>query len=113
MNQVAIEIPQSDNRAFLVEAVYYQDVVYRKIGKPDFPTYNHIIEATHQTLQNGVTGGSPNAGLPVVCKAFANYPKKSHHIEVAMNHPLFKGDHVSPLKYDNEGSELRRFGLAS
>ncbi|MFA6707958.1 MAG: pyridoxal phosphate-dependent aminotransferase [Sphaerochaetaceae bacterium] len=83
LNQVAVDIPSSGIRSILDEAANYRDVVHLEIGQPDFPTPAHIIEAAHKALLDGFTGYSPNAGLPSVRKAFADYLMKTHNIEVS------------------------------
>src|ERR671921_521490 len=47
------------------------EVIHLEVGKPDFPTPSHIVDAAHDAALAGHTRYAPNAGLPELREALA------------------------------------------
>ena len=64
LNQVATGIAPSGIRRLMERASQFDDVISLGIGEPDFPPPACVLEAVIQSVQEGNTGYTPNAGLP-------------------------------------------------
>lgn len=59
----------------------YPDAISLTIGQPDFPTPGHIIEAARKAMEAGHTGYTPNAGLPLLREAAADYVNRKYNLK--------------------------------
>lgn len=59
----------------------YDHVLSLTIGQPDFPTPQHIIEAGKRALDAGKTVYTPNAGLPELREAAANFVSEKYGLK--------------------------------
>lgn len=48
-----------------------REVIRLEVGQPDFPTPAHIVEAAVKAARDGLTGYTPNAGIPSLREAVA------------------------------------------
>ncbi|MFB5267717.1 aminotransferase A [Paenibacillus enshidis] len=73
INPHVTDIQISGIRKIANKAAGIPDVVSLTLGQPDFPTPRHIMEAAHRAIDEGRTAYTPNAGLPELRDAAANY----------------------------------------
>ncbi|MFB5761440.1 aminotransferase A [Paenibacillus medicaginis] len=73
INSHVKDIQISGIRKIANKAAGIPDVVSLTIGQPDLPTPSHILEAGHRAIDEGRTVYTPNAGLPELREAAANY----------------------------------------
>jgi len=66
-------IEVSGIRQMAMRVAQYPDALNLTIGQPDFPTPAHIIEAAKKAMDAGQTGYTPNAGLPELRQAAADF----------------------------------------
>lgn len=76
ISETAAELKPSGIRKFFDMITGMQDVVALTVGQPDFITPWHIREAGIESLQNGKTYYTSNAGLPELRSEIANYLKR-------------------------------------
>ncbi|MFD1884745.1 aminotransferase A [Paenibacillus wenxiniae] len=67
------DIQISGIRKIATAAARYPDALALTLGQPDFPTPPHIIEAAEQAMQAGKTVYTPNAGIPALRRAAAEF----------------------------------------
>ncbi len=67
------DIQISGIRKIATAAARYPDALALTLGQPDFPTPAHIIEAAEQAMQQGKTVYTPNAGIPALRRAAAEF----------------------------------------
>jgi aspartate/methionine/tyrosine aminotransferase len=48
------------------------EAIHLEVGEPDFPTPEHVVEASHRAARAGLTRYAPNAGLPELREALAD-----------------------------------------
>ena len=66
-------LPPSGIRRFFDIAAGMEDVISLGIGEPDFPTPAHIARKAADSLLNGGTGYTANAGTPELRSAISDY----------------------------------------
>ncbi len=76
VSQSANNLRPSGIRRFFDIAATMEDVVTLGIGEPDFVTPQHIINAARQTLQDGRTGYTANAGEIALRVAITDYMER-------------------------------------
>ena len=59
-------LPYSGIREIFDLASTLEDVVHLEIGEPDFPTPQHIVEASFQAAREGMTHYTSSAGVPAL-----------------------------------------------
>jgi aminotransferase len=67
------DIQISGIRKIATAAARYPNALALTLGQPDFPTPAHIIEAAEQAMQQGKTVYTPNAGIPALRRAAAEF----------------------------------------
>ena len=73
-------IPPSGIRKFFDLVSGSKDIISLGVGEPDFITPWHVREASVYALERGRTNYTPNAGLPELREAIAEYLHKSFHV---------------------------------
>jgi len=73
VNPQVRNIEVSGIRLMAARVAQYTDVLSLTIGQPDFPTPTHIIDAAKRAMDDGHTVYTPNAGLPELRHAAADY----------------------------------------
>ena len=63
-----------------------QDIINLSIGKPDFPTPPHIVEAGIKALRDGHHGYTPSKGIASLREAVAESLHQSYHAEINPDH---------------------------
>lgn len=74
------DIPPSGIRKFFDLVSGSKDIISLGVGEPDFITPWHVREASVYALERGRTNYTPNAGLPELREAIAEYLHKSFHV---------------------------------
>jgi aminotransferase len=74
------EIPPSGIRKFFDLVSASKDIISLGVGEPDFSTPWHVREACVYSLERGNTKYTPNAGLPELREAIAEYLYESFHV---------------------------------
>lgn len=74
------EIPPSGIRKFFDLVSASKDIISLGVGEPDFSTPWHVREACVYSLERGNTKYTPNAGLPELREAIAEYLYDSFHV---------------------------------
>jgi aspartate/methionine/tyrosine aminotransferase len=59
-----------------------REIIHLEIGQPDALTFDNIMQAGIQAIQNGHTRYNPPAGIPALRNAIAEYAEKHRRIEV-------------------------------
>ena len=75
-NRIAEDVrslPPSGIRRFFDIAADMEDVISLGIGEPDFPTPGHVARAGADSLLQGGTGYTANAGMPELRHAISDY----------------------------------------
>lgn len=75
------ELKPSGIRRFFDLAAEMDNVITLGVGEPDFVTPWHIREAAIQSLEDGYTSYTPNAGLLELREEIANYVKTQFEVE--------------------------------
>ena len=70
---VPSQTPRSGIREIMERAAKVKEAIHLEVGQPDFPTPQHIVEATCKYLHQGYTKYVPNAGLDELREAVARY----------------------------------------
>jgi aspartate aminotransferase len=58
------------------------EVIHLEVGKPDFPTPSHIVDAAHEAALAGHTRYAPNAGVSELREALAEKVARRNGYEV-------------------------------
>lgn len=85
INSNVKEIQISGIRKFAQQIEKYENVIALTIGQPDFPTPEPIKEAAIQAINSNKTVYTPNAGLPALREAAANFVKQKYSLDY---HPM-------------------------
>ncbi|NSW50969.1 MAG: aminotransferase class I/II-fold pyridoxal phosphate-dependent enzyme [Anaerolineae bacterium] len=85
----ALGMKPSGIRRFFDMAAQMDDVLSLSVGEPDFDTPLPIIQAGIQSLQNGQTHYTGNAGRPELRKALSIHLEKLYGIHYHPDHELF------------------------
>ncbi len=81
-SRISQEIPPSGIREVFNRVAESKDVISFALGEPDFTTPKPIIEAAYNSLLNGETHYTPNAGLYALRSAIAaSYPNRNYSPE--------------------------------
>lgn len=78
LNASVKDIQISGIRKIANAAAQYPNAISLTIGQPDFPTPQHIIDAAGLAMNNGKTVYTPNAGLPALRHAAAEFVKHKY-----------------------------------
>jgi len=78
LNSSVKEIQISGIRKIANAAAQYPDALALTLGQPDFPTPPHIIEAAERAMQEGRTVYTPNAGIPALRQAAADFVRSKY-----------------------------------
>ena len=73
-------LPPSGIRRFFDIAAGMEDVISLGIGEPDFPTPAHIARKAADSLLNGGTGYTANAGTPELRNAISDYNEELYDL---------------------------------
>lgn len=73
------DIQISGIRKIATAAARYPDALALTLGQPDFPTPAHIITAAEQAMHQGKTVYTPNAGIPALRRAAAEFVKVKYN----------------------------------
>ncbi len=76
LNKTLEQLKPSGIRRFFDIACEMDDVISLSIGEPDFSTPWHIREEGINSLENGKTWYTPNAGLAKLREGIANYTER-------------------------------------
>jgi aspartate aminotransferase/aminotransferase len=71
--KLALDIPRSGIREIMALSADMEGVIHLEVGQPDFPTPQHIVEATCRSVREGHTKYVANAGVPELRTAAARY----------------------------------------
>lgn len=77
-SEMAKAYPASGIRKMFDIAAQYDDVIALTVGEPNFDTPDYIKEAAKKAIDEGKTHYAPNAGLPVLRQAIADYYKEKY-----------------------------------
>lgn len=80
LNHTLQQVEPSGIRKFFDIANEMQDVISLSVGEPDFSTPWHIRQRGIETLEQGKTWYSPNAGLIALRTAVSEYVERHSHI---------------------------------
>ena len=69
----AVQIPRSGIREIMALSAEVEGVIHLEVGEPDFPTPDHIVEATCRFVREGHTKYVANAGVLELRSAVARY----------------------------------------
>jgi len=75
-------IRRSKIRELFERASKMEDVISLGIGEPDFDTPQNIKEAAKKALDEGWTHYTPNAGIPPLREAVAEYYDKFYNLKI-------------------------------
>ncbi|QBK25082.1 aminotransferase [Ureibacillus thermophilus] len=75
------DLKPSGIRRFFDLAAGMEGVISLGVGEPDFVTPWHVREAAIQSIEDGYTSYTPNAGLLELREEIANYVKNRFHVE--------------------------------
>ena len=67
------QMPRSGIREIMALSADMDDAIHLEVGQPDFPTPEHIVEATCRHVRNGQTKYVANAGVTELRQAAARY----------------------------------------
>lgn len=81
LNPQILGIKPSGIRKYFSIAEEMEDVISLGVGEPDFFTPWHIRKTGIQTLENGKTRYTANAGLIELRKEIADFYRNKHHVE--------------------------------
>ncbi|TYS70911.1 aminotransferase A [Sutcliffiella horikoshii] len=81
INSHVRDIEISGIRKFFNLVAKYDDVLSLTIGQPDFPTPTHVKEAGKAAIELNKTVYTPNAGIPELRKAAADFVNKKYNME--------------------------------
>ncbi len=81
LNRQILDIKPSGIRKYFSIAEEMEDVISLGVGEPDFLTPWHIRKMGIQTLENGKTRYTANAGLIELRQEIANFYKNKHNVE--------------------------------
>jgi len=70
---IPFNIPRSGIREIMDLAGQKKGIIHLEVGQPDFPTPEHIVEATCNYIHQGHTKYIPNAGMKELREAVAHY----------------------------------------
>ncbi len=59
-----------------------REIIHLEIGQPDFPTFEHIVEAGVRAIQDGYTRYTPAAGMPLLRQTIAQDASKRYNLEI-------------------------------
>ncbi len=62
-----------------------KNIIHLEIGRPDFNTPNHIVEAAIEALKNGKHHYCPNAGVPELRQAIVEKIQEEYNLEYNPN----------------------------
>ena len=71
--RIPTQLPGSGIREIMALAAEIPDAIHLEVGQPEFPTPNHIVEATCRYVRAGHTKYVANAGVPELRAAVARY----------------------------------------
>ena len=71
--QIPAQLPRSGIREIMFLSAEMENVIHLEVGQPDFPTPNHIVEATVRYVREGHTKYINNAGVIELRTAVARY----------------------------------------
>jgi len=74
--KIPSQIPGSGIREIMHLAWQVEDAIHLEVGQPDFPTPEHIVEATCRYVRDGHTKYVENAGVAELRAAAARYLEK-------------------------------------
>lgn len=80
INSNVRDIEISGIRRFFNLVATYEDVLSLTIGQPDFPTPTHVKEAGIAAIEKNKTVYTPNAGIPELRKAAADFVSKKYSL---------------------------------
>lgn len=83
INSNVRNIEISGIRKFFNLVAKYEDVLSLTIGQPDFPTPLHVKEAAKEAIDSNRTIYTPNAGIPELRKAAAEFVSKKYRLSYA------------------------------
>ena len=76
------DIPPSGIRQFFDLVSGSKDIISLGVGEPDFVTPWHVREAAVYSLEQGNTSYTPNAGMPELREAIAEYLYKQFQVKI-------------------------------
>ncbi len=76
VNQKVVDLPPSGIRKFFDLAATMEDCISLSIGEPDFVTPKLMMDAAIESLHQGKTAYTSNAGLIELREEICNYLKK-------------------------------------
>src|SRR5215210_4541338 len=71
-SSIAGSMPVSRIREVMELAWKDPEAIHLEVGEPNFPTPEHVVEASHEAARAGLTRYAPNAGLPELREALAD-----------------------------------------
>ncbi len=83
LNQTALKLPSSGIRKFFDIAATRQGCISLGVGEPNFPTPASFCEVGINSVAEGKTGYTQNAGLPELRKLVAEYVRRFVNAEYA------------------------------
>ncbi len=106
-SQVSIHTPPNGIRAVFNQIAEAEDVISFALGEPDFPTAEPIIQMACETLRQGRTHYTPNAGLYELRAAIANrYGGRYKPEQVVVTAGATEGILLTLLSLINPGDEI-------
>lgn len=113
---VAKRIPYSQIRMMFDAAQKLEKqgrkIIHLEIGRPDFNTPEHIVEAAIDALRAGKHHYSPNAGIPELCQAISDKFSSEYNLEynpqneVVVSNGVAEGVYVAIHALLNPGDEI-------
>ena len=113
---VAQRIPYSQIRVMFDAAQKLEKqgrkIIHLEIGRPDFNTPEHIVEAAIDALRAGKHHYSPNAGIPELCQAISDKFSSEYNLEynpqkeVVVSNGVAEGVYVAIHALLNPGDEI-------
>ncbi|MDH4263083.1 MAG: aminotransferase class I/II-fold pyridoxal phosphate-dependent enzyme [Spirochaetia bacterium] len=76
-----VSIPSSGIRVFFDIVAQKKDVISLGVGEPDFVTPQIIVNTAIESLRNGYTHYTGNAGIPSLRNEISNYLKNAYNVD--------------------------------
>ena len=82
------EVPRSGIREVMHLAAQVPGAIHLEVGQPDFPTPEHIVDATCKYAREGHTSYVANAGVPELRESVARYFERKTGVATTPDHIL-------------------------
>ena len=81
---IPVSLPHSGIREIMDMTAGKEDIIHLEVGQPEFPTPDHIVEATCKYLREGYTKYVPSAGMLQLREVVADYFEKKTKVKTGI-----------------------------